>query len=147
MTDETTYGELCVRCNESGEDRRTLWMACLYAMGELGLPFERQFLFSPVDGLDKLTKSKDAIGVKVGDATLNLVSGKVRCDGDLDPRELYTLRVCKDCRAEWMLAIQAWFRSAPAQTLAQAAGERVRPGMIQVDGKTPVRVFGATKSV
>jgi len=31
--------ELCQRCGASGYDRRTLWMACLYEMDELGLPF------------------------------------------------------------------------------------------------------------
>lgn len=25
----------------------------------------------------------------------------------------YTLRVCKDCRADWMSAIQDWFKSQP----------------------------------
>lgn len=33
-------GEACDRCKSVGEDRRTLWMACFYEMGELGLPFE-----------------------------------------------------------------------------------------------------------
>lgn len=32
--------ETCQRCGEKDEDRRTLWMACFYAMNELGLPFE-----------------------------------------------------------------------------------------------------------
>lgn len=31
--------EKCVRCGDIGEDRRTLWMACFYAMEELGIPF------------------------------------------------------------------------------------------------------------
>ncbi len=31
----------CQRCGEEGEDRRTLWMACLYDMAELGVPFAK----------------------------------------------------------------------------------------------------------
>lgn len=34
--------ERCARCGEVGEDRRTLWMACLYAMEELPIPFEER---------------------------------------------------------------------------------------------------------
>lgn len=30
----------CQRCGEEGQDRRTLWMACLYDMNELDIPFE-----------------------------------------------------------------------------------------------------------
>lgn len=33
--------EICQRCNEKELDRRTLWMACFYAMEELGLPFKQ----------------------------------------------------------------------------------------------------------
>ena len=31
----------CQRCKKIGEDRRTLWMACFYAMDELWLPFKK----------------------------------------------------------------------------------------------------------
>ena len=37
----------CIRCKEVGEDRRTLWMACLYEMDELEIPFGK--IFSPPD--------------------------------------------------------------------------------------------------
>src|SRR3990167_10656478 len=33
--------ETCQRCEEKGCDRRTIWMACFYAMDELGLPFNK----------------------------------------------------------------------------------------------------------
>jgi hypothetical protein len=33
-------GERCARCGEVGQDRRTLWMSCLYAMEETGIPFD-----------------------------------------------------------------------------------------------------------
>ena len=32
---------------------------------------------------------------------------------DLDDRVFYTLRVCKDCRAAWMQAIETWFDEVP----------------------------------
>lgn len=28
-------------------------------------------------------------------------------------RHFYTLRVCKACRADWMLSIQSWFENKP----------------------------------
>lgn len=34
----------CQRCGDVGSDRRTLWMACMYEMRELGLPFEMKQL-------------------------------------------------------------------------------------------------------
>lgn len=36
--------ETCQRCGDDGDDRRTLWMACLYEMNELGLPFELKII-------------------------------------------------------------------------------------------------------
>ena len=29
------------------------------------------------------------------------------------PKHFYTLRVCKDCRADWMIALKQWFESQP----------------------------------
>jgi len=35
--------ETCQRCKRSGEDRRTLWMACFYAMHEIErVPFDHK---------------------------------------------------------------------------------------------------------
>ncbi len=72
--------EICQKCKEAGADRRTLWMACFYDMGELGIPFEKDSLFPTSDPRD------DAI-------------------------DFYTLRVCKDCRSDWMRAIQYWWNT------------------------------------
>lgn len=62
--------EICIKCGEEGEDRRTLYMKCCYDMNELEIPFE---------------------AVVVGG--------------------VYTLRVCKRCRSDWMKAIKNWFQS------------------------------------
>lgn len=68
--------EICQRCGYKDYDRRTLWMACLYEMSELGLPFEEKEV------------SKDCA-------------------------KFFTLRVCKDCRGDWMGAIKKWFNTKP----------------------------------
>lgn len=70
--------EKCMRCGDEGEDRRTLWMACFYEMMELGIPFEKDFMYETSDPRET-------------------------------PIDFYTLRVCKDCRADWMLTIKIWF--------------------------------------
>jgi hypothetical protein len=62
--------EICQRCKEEGEDRRTLWMACNYDMSELDMPFEK---------------------------------------GEIAEDNFFTLRVCKACRALWMISIRNWF--------------------------------------
>ena len=102
-------GEKCARCGEIGEDRRTLWMACFYAMEELGIPFEDRVLFH-ADTKD-LEKAKEPVAVEVGSKKEKIIlqSGTVRSSGELTPQQLYTLRVCKECRADWMGAIKAWF--------------------------------------
>ena len=61
-------GEACQRCGEIGEDRRTLWMACFYAMGELGLPFEERTLFCA--DLKDLTPAREPIGIDLPNAAI-----------------------------------------------------------------------------
>jgi len=69
------HGEKCDCCGEIGQDRRTLSMACGYAMNEMNVPFKEL----PVANIPSFGNG------------------------------LYTLRVCKDCRANWMHAIRDWF--------------------------------------
>jgi hypothetical protein len=102
--------ERCMRCGEEGEDRRTLWMACFYEMKELGIPFMEQFLI--------LAKTKD----------LDLAI----CKGELTPQPIYTLRVCKACRAGWMAAISAWFKERPTQ-IGCGSGIFVRRNGVNVE--------------
>ena len=91
--------EVCQRCKEEGEDRRTLWMACLYDMNELHVPFDEKEVIAIIN----------------------------------DKRIFYTLRVCKDCRADWMAAIKDWFNSTPSN---KSCGSGIY-----------VRINGATKEV
>ncbi len=39
--------EVCQRCGEYDYDTRTLWMSCMYAMDELGLPFAQRSFDDP----------------------------------------------------------------------------------------------------
>jgi hypothetical protein len=63
--------EICQKCGEKDEDRRTLYMSCFYEMAEMGLPFRIMI--------------------------------------DQTDHQFYTLRVCKSCRGDWMMAIKDWF--------------------------------------
>lgn len=95
--------EQCARCGELGEDRRTLVMACFYAMDELDVPFEiigTKGVCVPFAGHEKLP-SFNIYVPKWGEP-----------DASEEPRirQYYTLRVCKECRGDWMSAIEKWFR-------------------------------------
>ncbi len=91
--------EKCQRCGEVGDDRRTLWMACLYEMNELPIPFE----VWAIQGY-----MKDCIG-----SAQSIIGPHLQfaIDEKAIPREFrfFTLRVCKQCRGAWMGAIATWF--------------------------------------
>lgn len=106
-------GEKCDRCGSVGSDRRSLWMRCLYAMEELGIPFDRKLVLI-ADGAAAFELTREPTRVPLGDGrSLALDAGEVRCDGKLYPERVYTLRVCKRCRGEWLAAIRDWFRATP----------------------------------
>lgn len=126
--------EVCQRCGQEGEDRRTLWMACFYEMGELGLPFEQYTLFHAK--LEELTPAKEPGRLNLGDGkTITIRAGTVKSNGELSPRGFYTLRVCKGCRADWLRAIKAWFDSIPDR---EPEGEITK-------GAAYVRDFGSNR--
>lgn len=74
-----TDGEKCVRCGEVGQDRRTLVMSC---GGDMQDP-------DPM--------------------TLHVPFQRLREPGKSTSKAPYTLRVCKQCRADWIAAIGQWF--------------------------------------
>lgn len=90
--------EKCARCGEVGEDRRTLWMACFYAMEELDIPFEQRTLANIQEG----PKPAGAIGGR----ELKFPDG---LEMTMYDQHMYTLRVCKACRADWMEFIRKWW--------------------------------------
>lgn len=106
--------EKCERCGEVGEDRRTLWMACLYEMMELSVPF-------------KLSAIKGVYQEHVGTERLESLGTDVPLFETMpgeDERQyrFYNLRVCKSCRADWMQAIAHWFRTKPVKRQSTGTG-------------------------
>lgn len=93
--------ERCVRCGEEGEDRRTLRMACFYAMDELDVPFVSERAHGT------LHKRTGTLELSIG---LDVAAFSEEPTGELNT-QMYSLRVCKDCRASWMSAIERWFHS------------------------------------
>lgn len=101
--------EKCARCGHTGEDRRTLWMACFYAMHELPVPFEQIAIEGPI--MDKIGEEPTEFGFS---------TPKWGKPEHPSRRSFYTLRVCKRCRGDWMAAIGAWFADKPADSDSDA---------------------------
>jgi hypothetical protein len=74
----------------------------MYAMEELEVPFEERTLSS-------------AIQLKAGTEDIPHSAIDIPGMGKTVLRDvpMYTLRVCKDCRADWMSAIQGWWKERP----------------------------------
>lgn len=98
--------EKCDRCGNEGADRRTLWMRCFYAMEELDVPFSRAAIHGQYCEL-RDTKTESFGGYKFN------IPIFAEPNGEATNVQFYTLRVCKRCRGEWMVAIRAWFHAVP----------------------------------
>jgi hypothetical protein len=98
--------ETCARCGVLGTDRRTLWMACFYAMNELGIPFEQV-------GIHGVVLRHEGFEPKTNIPRFSSVPYRDEFEQTAHTRQLFALRVCKGCRGEWMGAIKAWFRGPP----------------------------------
>lgn len=112
--------EMCDRCGSVGADRRTLWMACLYNMIELAVPFEQVDVWTvEPESISTTTESVPYTStLHRPDGTTETTTGTFErkhhtAVGIAHKRRFHTLRVCKRCRAEWMAAIEAWFLSTP----------------------------------
>ncbi len=112
------HEEVCQRCGESGEDRRTLYMSCFYKMSELGLPFEEKNLFSaPEESVQKeVTLVPYTYRSTSSDGTASAETGEWKKEeysirGNVTPINFFLLRVCKRCRADWLGAIKTWFHT------------------------------------
>lgn len=93
--------ERCQRCDEADPDLRTLWMACLYDMQELSVPFKQVQVRGTY--AEKVgTKKLERFGI-----TVPVFEAKE--DASAHPYHYFTLRVCKECRADWMRALKTWF--------------------------------------
>lgn len=103
-------------------------MACLYQMGELGIPLEKVTL-NVVDPdhvketveqrpYSVTSASSDGSGPVTTHGTYNHTTRHAEPGAEVIPRHFYTMRVCKGCRSSWMWAIRQWFNQseAPAAT-------------------------------
>ncbi|MFA4971584.1 MAG: hypothetical protein WC683_03145 [bacterium] len=100
-------GEKCERCGSIGTDRRTLCMACFYDMRELGIPL------MPI-GLHGVVVKSCGDDPKFGCAEFE--APPYKWEEQATTYGLFSMRVCKGCRGEWMEAVQKWFRSEPDST-------------------------------
>jgi len=109
MTETCQQGEpmpeTCQRCGETGEDRRTLWMACFYSMDELDMPVEQVAI------VGKFAQKTGACETRLG--TLPIFTPA----DDAKERQwpFYRLRVCKACRGSWLGAIEDWYTAEAAE--------------------------------
>lgn len=114
-------GEKCVKCGEVGEDRRTLWHSCFYAMDELGLPFEQVC----VKGETFSYQGQKPIHIAAGMPPVNVSSFEETPSGKVDC-VFFTLRVCKGCRSDWLEAIKKWFAATPERLDKVSSGIWIR---------------------
>lgn len=114
--------ESCARCGDVGPDLRTLWMACGYAMHEFPVPFKQVAI---VGRLAKYEGERDT--------SMGRVPAFAEPDGEERRRPFYTLRVCKSCRASWLEAITAWFKSGGLARPSPGTGIFVRRHGVNVE--------------
>jgi hypothetical protein len=113
VTDDTLHKK-CDRCGVIGQDRRTLYMACLYEMSELGVPFKPVgFVVRPMRYIGK--------DPRWGSPRFEPIYG----DDDEYVRAFYTLTVCKGCRGAWLEAIVQWFRNPTESYLSLNSDENI----------------------
>lgn len=117
---DTENGERCVRCGEVGEDRRTLRMACFYAMDEMNVPFSEEKVVGKVHariGTKDLWLGDEADLRARGFRPHRVPEYSEEPTGNITA-SFYNLRVCKDCRGSWMSAIEDWFNNVePARRI------------------------------
>lgn len=104
-------------------------MACFYAMDELGVHLEQVEIQNGRYAKQVGTKRVELGGHFVGNAAIFEAS-----EHDPVSRKFFTMRVCKDCRADWMAAIQQWFREGPPDRASPETG-------------IYTRIHGATREV
>jgi len=104
----------CQRCDEDGQDRRTLWMACFYDMAELPIPWTQRQIHGTVARPTGTWKTIFQ-NLKVPEFEEH--------KGEPGNHNFFTLTVCKECRADWIESIQKWFEDKP---IYETYTERVR---------------------
>ena len=100
----------CARCGEAGDDRRTLWMSCLYDMSELGIPLEQRSIRGTVHAYEGERYLIEPAEGRPGIAVPAFADEPI---GEPIALSTFTLRVCKPCRVDWMRAIRDWYVDPP----------------------------------
>jgi hypothetical protein len=123
-------------------------MACFYAMNELGLPLGEYEITGEAMGLSgEKNEPMFAGGPMHRTPIFHKPTGK---KSNQFSSRFFTMRVCKDCRASWMLAIKDWFESGPKEKEPVNSGIFVRRNGANVEiseaewyrdnpGREPVR--------
>ena len=120
--------EKCVRCGDVGEDRRTLRMACFYAMDELNVPFEEQKVVGQAyarTGSKELWLGGEEYGRANGHRPHLIPEYSEEPTGKLNT-SMFTIRVCKECRGSWMRTIERWFNTLDERRKSPGTGIFVR---------------------
>lgn len=97
--------EKCQRCGKIDYDRRNLNMACFYEMDELKIPFSHV----------RISGKRQH---QVGEAHARCLGYNVPVFETAEQSEVehrwdfYELRVCKDCRGDWLDAIRNWWNTS-----------------------------------
>lgn len=102
--------EKCERCGEAGDDRRTLWMSCLYDMSELGIPLKQRSIRGTVHAYEGERYLIEPAEGRPGIAVPSFADEPM---GEPVALSTFTIRVCKRCRADWMLAVRDWYAAPP----------------------------------
>lgn len=101
--------EPCQRCGCIGYDRRTLFMACFAEMDAYNIPFLRVRLSNA-----EFLSDTDVLRTDLEPFQKQPPPDFKPASGKLHDHDFYTLRVCKECRGEWLTAIEKWFHSRKA---------------------------------
>lgn len=120
--------ETCVRCGDVGEDRRTLRMACFYAMDELNVPFTEEKVVGQLyarTGTKDLWLGNEAELRAKGFRPHKVPEYSEEPTGNLTA-SIFSLRVCKDCRGSWMRTIERWFNTLDERRKSPGTGIFVR---------------------
>lgn len=91
-------------------------MACFYAMEELDVTFDTDVLFQNAKNKDVMDVElvEKGKGIKAEDGTeIKITPPKFKINDEVFPKQMYTLRVCKRCRGEWLEAVESWFNAQP----------------------------------
>ena len=128
MKQDNKYNpDKCQRCGEVGEDRRTIHMAAFYQLDELGIPFDQYQISGEACG-KKGERECKPFGFKV--PVFKKPTGKKSLQSD---HKYFCIRVCKECRADWMKAVKDWYFEAHTKQASCGSGIFVRRNGVNVE--------------